>query len=95
MTNQRTFVGVVYFISMNMFFFIQKILCMYVNVISLSLPNAVRTFGQFSIAVSEEDTLPVLVFALLKVRECRTARCSIAKLLTVARACRMAENIRN
>ena len=68
---------------------------MYVNVISLSLPNAVRTFGQFSIAVSEEDTLPVLVFALLKVRECRTARCSIAKLLAVARACGMAKNIRN
>ena len=92
MTNQRTFVGVVYFISMNMFFYPKNL----VYVCKLySLPYAVRTFGQFSIAVSEEDTLPVLVFALLKVRECRTARCSIAKLLTVARACRMAENIRN
>ena len=53
------------------------------RIITSTLPDAVFTVRQFSITVSEQDTLSVLSLALLKMSEGRTSWSGVAELLAL------------
>ena len=51
------------------------------------VPDTVLTLGEFPIAVSEENTLPVLLLALLEVGEGGAALGGVAELLALVGTC--------
>ena len=55
--------------------------------VMMIVPDTVLTLGEFPIAVSEENTLPVLRLALLEVGEGGTARSGVAELLALVGTC--------